>query len=427
MNILTRNNTKSVYPGIIKGNFTVPSSKSFVQRALTCSLLAKGVTTIEQVGKSDDETAVLELIQKIGVEVVRKGENIRIKSVGFSPKNDLELYIGESGLAARMLTPILSNSLYQIKLNGGGSILSRPMHFFDDVLNRVGVSFQSNNGHLPFDIQGPLIPKSIEVDGSLSSQFITGVIYGYIASPLLRNEKITILNPSSIPYIELSLAVLKLFGVELEYKENSIQFNGPYTLRPAHIVAEGDWSGAAFFLIAGAIFGSVEINNLSLNSTQADKKIVEALTDFGAQLLVDNNANTVTVKKNLYQAFEFDATHCPDLFPPLAVLASYGNGTSKIKGIHRLVHKESNRALVLQKELGKLGARLRIEGDTMLIEPSKTISSTMTIDPHGDHRIAMAASIMTLGVKKPIKIDHPQVVNKSFPTFFDVLESIRIS
>ena len=316
-----------------------------------------------------------------------------------------------------MITPILANANFPIHLNGHGSLLNRPMNQFDAILNDLGVNFQSNEGKLPFQIQGPLKPQNIKIDGSLSSQFVTGLILGFVASPLLKNETIEVVNPTSIPYIELTLDVLRNFGVELKFENNKIQFAGPYKLKETEISIEGDWSSASFFLVAAAIQGDITIHGLNIESKQADRKILEALQDFGAEILLDNG---IRIIKNQSKAFEFDATHCPDLFPPLAVLASFGKGESKIKGVSRLIHKESNRAQTIQSELTKMGAKISIVGDEMLIQGIENVNSA-EINPHGDHRIAMSCAIMALKADKPTTIQDSEVVNKSFPDFYNFL------
>lgn len=412
-----------IYPSKIAGEVVIPASKSFTQRALTCALIAKGKTLIHNAGDSDDEMAVLKLIQDAGAKVTRLPDALLIESEGFDPTRPLSLSIHESGLATRMLTPVLANSSKPIQLTGKGSILNRPMDFFDEVLRDLEVEFASNEGKLPFHFTGKLKPKSRTIDGSLSSQFITGLIYGYVASDQLRKEIITIENPTSVPYIHLTLEVLKSFGVELKFENNQICFDGPYELKGTNLAVEGDWSSASFLLVAGAIAGEVKVKNLSLTSEQADKRMLDALKDFGATVLTSND--TVYIKQKEKKGFDFDATHCPDLFPPLAVLASYAKTSSRIKGVHRLTHKESNRTEAILSELGKMGAIIDVEEDTMIIHPAEEIKSA-TIDPHGDHRMAMAASVMALGAKTSSRILKSTVVNKSFPTFFDLFRSLQI-
>jgi 3-phosphoshikimate 1-carboxyvinyltransferase len=406
----------------VEGSLKIPPSKSHAQRVLACALISQETTLIKNLGNSDDELAVFQLIKDAGARVLQNEDEIKIQGIDFKNEGMPSLNINESGLATRMLTPIVANFGLNIELTGKGSILKRPMGQFDELMTSLGVDFQSNTGKLPFRINGPLIPKSIQIDGSLSSQFVTGLILGYIASPLLRNEIIEVINPTSIPYIELTFEVLREFGVYLKLEENKIRFQGPYQLKSTEITVEGDWSSASFFLVAAAINGDIQVDGLNLNSKQADRKLLKALKDFGATI---NFGDGIRVSKNETNAFTFDATHCPDLFPPLAVLASFAKGISKIKGVNRLKHKESDRASTIQSELTKMGAKIQIVGDEMIINGIDEVHPAM-INPHGDHRIAMAAGIMALSAQSgSVVIQNSEVVKKSFPDFFECLEQLN--
>ena len=408
------------------GTIRIPSSKSHAQRALALSMIAQGQSCLKNIGQSEDEQAVLKVVQEVTNGITIKGNNTYINGVNANEILGKTYSIGESGLATRMLTPILANSSNALVLRGQGSILTRPMHFFNAVLPHLHVDFNCNEGKLPFHIQGPLVPKDTVVDGSLSSQFVTGVLYGFIASPLLRNEVLHIENLASRPYFELSIDVLRSFGVNLNFEHNQIQFNGPYTLKPATIQIEGDWSSASFLLIAGALSGKISISNLQQHSKQADKAILTVLADFGAQL--DWEDDTLTVTQKTKHAFHFDATNCPDLFPPLAVLAAFGNGKSTIKGISRLTHKESNRALTIQQEFQKVGITITLDydSDLMTINPISTYSGGI-IDSHNDHRIAMAGAILALNASEPITIMQAEAVKKSFVEFWECLEKLEVT
>ncbi len=413
----------NIYPSSdVKGEITIPASKSCSQRALACALIVKGKTRIYNLGESDDELAALDILRQTGAQINKFENYTEILSLGIEKLENLKVNCNESGLSSRMFTPLLSTSKNQVLLKGEGSLIKRPMHFFDGLMKDLNVKFSSNEGKLPFHIKGPLVPKDLVVDGSLSSQFITGVIYAYVASPYLRNEVLTILNPTSIPYIELSLSVLKEFGVNLELENNQIKFSGPYELQETEINIEGDWSSASFFLVLAAINGELKINNLNANSNQADIAILKALKDYGAE--IDQQENSVFIRKYKANPFVFDATHCPDLFPPLAVLACFANGMSTIKGVHRLYAKESNRAIALQEELGKMGAKITIEKDEMHIE-SIFYAKPAIINSHGDHRIAMAAAILASRASKYISIENAKVVNKSFPSFYKLLQKVK--
>ncbi len=403
----------------IVGHITVPASKSHAQRLLALAMACSGKSVLFGLGQSADELAALSVLKSAGCVITYEDNKTEVIGLPDWALKSNEFNVGESGLSARMLTPMLSNASFSIQLTGEGSLLTRPMHFIDSLFKDTQVKSTSTSGCLPLTLCGPLQPKSLELDGSLSSQFITGVLYSYVTSPLLRKATLTIKNPTSIPYIELSLKTLREFGVDLTLENNAIELNGPYTLKPVHLHVEGDWSSASFFIVAAAIHGSIAFENLDLSSKQADKRILDAILKFGANLQI---AKTISVSKQANHSFEFDATHCPDLFPPLAVLASQANAPCRIRGVHRLTHKESNRTLAIMQEFAKFGIEIELEDDEMVIHPNHNLSIPKTIDTHNDHRIAMACAILGTLCKEPVTLENAQVVNKSFPTFYKVLE-----
>jgi 3-phosphoshikimate 1-carboxyvinyltransferase len=286
-------------------------------------------------------------------------------------------------------------------------------------LKQLGVEVTTQNGYLPIQVKGPLKGGDCYVDGSVSSQFLTGLL---MALPLAtKDSTLFVTDLKSKPYIDMTLALLADFGIRIthdDYQKFSIQGNQKYKAQSYQI--EGDWSGAAFLLVAGAIAGQVTVTNLSAYSTQADKAILQALQMAGAYLSIE--ANQVTVTHKPLSAFVFDATHCPDLFPPLVALAAHCKGTSVITGAKRLLHKESNRALSLSQEFGKMGIKIEVYGDQMQITGGEIQSAD--VHSHNDHRIAMACATATLFGSATVTIDAAEAINKSYPTFFDDLATI---
>lgn len=412
-----QNNKEARLEGIIQ----IPPSKSYAQRVLACALISQNKTVIHNLGTSNDELAALDIVKSSNRNVVEENGVVSISGEGrFEIPTEMVDY-RESGLSSRMFTPVLATSTQSLKLNGRGSLLARPMEIFDQLFPQLDVKFQSTKGKLPFHILGPMQPRNIEIDGSLSSQFITGFIYGFCGSENLSNEKMTLINPKSVPYIQLSLEVLKEFGIDLKIENNAIQFDGPYEFKEAQIQIEGDWSSASFFLVAAAIMGELTFTNMNPNSRQADLKMLEAIEGYGARIKWEQG--NLIVQKNENRGFEFDATDCPDLFPPLAVLASFADGESRIKGVKRLFAKESDRAATIQSELGKLGANIRVEDDVMVIHPAGKPKS-FQVDSCNDHRIAMACAIYGLKLDQAIEISNAEAVNKSFPSFYELLKSV---
>jgi len=407
-----------INPSTLTGSIDASRSKSDMQRACAASLLHLGTTFIHEPGNCNDDIAALDVIQKLGASIKVRGNEIEIKSNGVQPVND-EINCGESGLGIRMFTPIAALCNRTLEMNGSGSLLKRPMDFFDQIFPLLGISISSNEGKLPIQVTGPLKPTSIDVDGSLSSQFLTGLLMAYSASKA-QNVVINVRNLKSKPYIDMTLKVLKSFGMQLpvvsSYEKFSFLDLSPANIPdPIHYTIEGDWSGAAFLFVAGAISGKVIIKGMKSDSPQADRKILQAIEDSGAQIeFIDER---YIVSPSALSAFKFDATECPDLFPPLVALASYCKGTTEILGANRLTHKESNRALTLQDVFGKMGVKVDLQGDRMFVHGGGKILSAH-VHSHHDHRIAMAAAVAALGAEGNITIDDAEAIDKSYPDFY---------
>jgi 3-phosphoshikimate 1-carboxyvinyltransferase len=421
----------TVHPNSIKGEQVAPASKSSMQRACAAALIHRGTTTILNPGHSNDDLAALDVIQKLGAIVqLEQSSNekynptsITVLSDGVKPIGT-NMNCGESGLGIRMFTPIAALSDQTITIEGEGSLLKRPMHFFDTIFPKLGIEIESKDGYLPIQIKGPLKPANIEVDGSLSSQFLTGLLMAYAASDA-TNALIHVKDLKSKPYIDLTLAVLNAFGWNVQHQQyERFEFLAHPPLA-AHInyTVEGDWSGAAFLLVAGAIAGPITVKGLQLDSMQADKAVMQALKAAGASIKINEDQIFIGPAKDSAEmsiqlkAFEFDATDCPDLFPPLVALAAVCDGVTTLHGVSRLAHKESDRGLTLQTEFAKLGIRIELNQDTMLVYGGTGIHGAEVFSQH-DHRIAMACGIAALSADAPITITDAEAVNKSYTDFF---------
>ena len=419
----------TIQPSQLKGIIQAPASKSSMQRACAAALLAKGTSTIYNPGHSNDDKAALDIIQKLGASVEINNEELAIKNSGFpftTHHSPLTIDCGESGLSIRMFTPIVALGDKEITINGSGSLEKRPMDFFDDILPQLGVKITSNDGKLPMTVQGPLVPANIEVDGSLSSQFLTGLLMAYSAADA-NDVSIKVKNLKSKPYIDLTLDVMKQFGMNVPENKNYKEFvfhsvpthDSPLTTH--QYTVEGDWSGGAFLLVAGAIAGSITIRGLDLSSTQADRAIMDAMMSANAAIAME--AKGIQSHPGGVRGFEFDATDCPDLFPPLVALAAYCKGETKIKGVRRLKHKESNRAVTLQDEFDLMGVSIDIEDDTMIIHGVGVVKGA-DVSSHHDHRIAMACAVAALGANSETVIEDAYAVKKSYPDFYYDLQGL---
>ena len=411
----------TISPGAISGTVTANPSKSAMQRAVAAALLSNGTSIIRNPGLSNDCLAALDVAGKLGAVIKRNEDHIEITSKGVFPSaENNEFNCGESGLGIRMFTPIAALSDQAITINGHGSLTTRPMDFFEQVLPQLDVKCKTREGKLPLNIQGPLKAKNITIDGSLSSQFLTGLLMAYGA--VAEDVTITVKDLKSKPYIALTLQLMEQFGVQVKEEQfEKFHFGKHQAYKAGEYTVEGDWSGAAFLLVAAAVAGKAEVHHLNTQSAQSDKAILEALEKAGAGLLP--GVFTVIVQKNKLQAFDFDATDCPDLFPPLVALAANCEGTTKIIGVNRLAHKESDRGKTLQEEFGKMGIAIELHGDEMLVHGGTGIKGAV-VKSHNDHRIAMACAVAALTADAPVVIEDAEAINKSYPEFYEHLEKI---
>jgi 3-phosphoshikimate 1-carboxyvinyltransferase len=434
----------TIEPSFLKGSIQAPTSKSSMQRACAAALLSAGETLIRNPGYSNDDRAALGVIRALGaiVSLLEDG-TLKVlppekgswlgKNSGGDP---FTVNCGESGLGIRMFAPIIALSEKLITVNGEGSLLSRPMDFFDEIFPQLGIRVISNKGKLPLQIQGPLQPRNIEIDGSLSSQFLTGLLMAYAAAGA-NDVSIRVNNLKSKPYIDLTLQVMKHFGWEVENRHYEEFYFGAQPegqrLQPSHprtvaYTVEGDWSGGAFLLVAGAIAGPITIKGLDIHSTQADKAILQALKDCGAVTSlrkeeIEIGPAEMNASGPMFKAFHFDATDCPDLFPPLVALAAYCEGETVIAGVNRLAHKESDRGLTLQQEFGKFGIEIQLQGDRMIIRGGAGVKGAEVHSRH-DHRIAMACAVAALRAQGETIIEEAQAIDKSYPDYYDHLRQL---
>ena len=441
----------TINPSALTGTILAPASKSSMQRACAAALLRAGETVIRHPGYSNDDKAALGVIRDLGAAVTEQPDgSLLVKSQGMTEAGRTwtgrldhgapQVNCGESGLGLRMFAPIIALSDKAIHVTGEGSLVRRPMDFFDEIFPLLGIRVVSNGGKLPLEIQGPLQPRNIEIDGSLSSQFLTGLLFAFAAADAgARGVTIRVRDLKSKPYIDLTLSVMKHFGWEVEHdnyevfrfpaerqldrRQRQQGASGPARDQIIYTV-EGDWSGGAFLLVAGAVAGPITVRGLEEWSTQADKAILQALCDCGATVEIRESEMLIgPAAAGGLKAFSFDATDCPDLFPPLVALAAYCEGVTTIKGVSRLAHKESNRGLTLQDEFGKMGLRIQLDGDRMHVHGGGTLNGAKVHSRH-DHRIAMACAVAALKAGGPVTIAEAGAIDKSYPDFYRDIQGL---
>jgi 3-phosphoshikimate 1-carboxyvinyltransferase len=271
------------------------------------------------------------------------------------------------------------------------------------------------------EVCGPVQGGEIEVDGSVSSQFLTGLL---MALPLAAEDTtIAVENAVSKPYLDMTIDLASKFGVNIQHNDyEEFYVEGGQKYEATDLTIEGDWSAAAMLLVAGAVAGSVTVKNISTLSKQADVAVCDALVRAGAELI--SEAKSVTAVNRPLQAFEFDATECPDLFPALATLAAAAEGVSTLVGTRRLEHKESNRAEAIAKEFGRLGIEVDLSADNVMKIRGGKITGGVEVDSHGDHRMAMTLAVAGLISDKGVTIRGAECVAKSYPNFFEDINSL---
>ena len=450
----------------------MPCSKSFAQRAIIAAALSEGVSVLRGYSPCGDNESAIAVARALGAEVTvglsyasgnvaKDGSALTIKGIGAKRKSLKlnTLHTGESGLLTRMMIPLLSVlNDGDIRVTGEKTLTGRPLKGAPEIMSAFGVRLvqageraaNSASGpadaaevFVPLDIKGSLNAGKASISGVSGSQIISGLL---MALPLLEEDTVIELNnPKSIPYLFITMDVMKAFGVKVwcdmeggeEFAESkdwsdctSITFHikGGQAYKAADMDIEGDWSSAANFLVAGAVFGRVELTGLDTKSLQADLSIMDILMEAGAslsQLGDDDPKGLIHVQRAPLSAFEVDAANCPDLFPIVAVLAAFCEGTSRISGVGRLANKESDRGKAILEMLTKMGVNAKIAGDKLIVEGHSLARRALThtllrggsFTSHHDHRMVMALRVAGIGADSPIEIDDTQCVAKSFPTF----------
>ena len=497
----TRSNLE---PGVVISDPEVPCSKSFAQRAIIAAALASGTSHLRGYTPCGDNEAAIRVAENLGAKVDRNGGELIITGISAAlgdlatlPANGVSgepallpggqdksflpegvapglptLHVGESGLLTRMMIPVMAQLCPgPVVFTGEKTLLGRPLTGAREIMEALGASVTSVDQsdaevpspvRVPLTVQGPLAATRAEISGKHGSQIISGLLMALPFSQ--KNTSLIVREPKSIPYMFITVEVLKKFGIKIGNDmlggRDFIESGGDWSLcteivfkvkggqrfKAADIDLEGDWSAAANFLVAGAIFGKVEMEGLDTTSLQADLSIMDILMDAGASLSqLDGDKGSITVQRAPLKAFAVDASNCPDLFPIVSVLAAFCQGTSRIAGVGRLANKESDRAKAIVEMLTQMGVKAYVEGDELMVEGHSlaqrllahkacAASCSPASQPgllkggkytsHHDHRMVMALKVASLGADSPIVIDDETCVEKSFPDFLDMFSRI---
>lgn len=401
------------------GTITAPPSKSDVHRAIICAALSGGVCTITPVALSNDIKATIGCVEALGAKTSIDKDILTVDGTDIFKNKSATLDCIESGSTLRFLIPVAAAGGIDAEFTGSGSLVTRPIGLYNDILPDKGVTLDSNNG-LPLKIGGKLKAGVFKVPGNISSQFISGLLF---ALPLLRGDSDIILTSpiQSAGYINMTIRTMEKFGIEVDVTDTGWHVRGSQRYIPSDYKTDGDWSQAAFFLVSGAINGEITVNNLNTDSKQGDRKIAELLREFGAEVIQE--ADSATVKKSKLSAIEINASQIPDLVPALAVCASFAEGTTKIINAERLRIKESDRLKSTAALINSLGGNAVELPDGLEITGSEKLTGG-TAKGFNDHRIVMSAAVCAAGAQNPIICTDALSVNKSYPEFFNDYNSV---
>ncbi|MBR5018538.1 MAG: type I 3-dehydroquinate dehydratase [Bacteroidales bacterium] len=429
----------------LQGDVTLPASKSFAQRAILLAALTTGTTKLYGVTHCDDTDAAIGVARALFADVTLEGTTLTIEGHqdircdGLRVR-DNELFVGESGLLARLCIPLAGLSREPVLITGEKTLLQRKVDDQRSALRKLGLRLSfTGRSHLPVTVRGPLRSGLAEVEGSKGSQMISGLL---LALSQRRGESTLLIDGvTSEPYIRLTTYIASFFGLsgydcpELANPDEETRENGSRTwyIEPEQKITpvlglevERDWSAAAMLLVAGALAGDLTFRGLDLHSRQSDAAIYHLLKQNIVDIVHDPEKNTISVRRSILCPFYYDITDAPDLFAPLFVMACFAGGDSILAGIGRLKNKESDRAATFAEEFRKLGVRTSVSHGEMTIygQEDRRLRAA-ACSSHGDHRLAMALTVASLFADGPVEIDDTDCIAKSFPGFLEIFEKLK--
>ncbi len=403
-----------IEPSFLEGEITPPPSKSMLHRAIICASLSNGKSIIRNVNYSKDINATIDAFIKAGVDVIKQADSIIINSDGkirFSENE--EINCNESGSTLRFLIPLFSQNNIGIYFTGKDSLMTRPLSVYEKLYKKSGITYTLQDSKL--HVQGRLPAGEYNIPGNVSSQFISGLLFHL--PRLGENSKINIVGKlESENYVKMTIDMLLKFGIKIFQAGGSYIIPGNQKYISTDIEIESDFSQLAFFAVAGILNGDIRCRNIDLNSLQGDKAIVKIIANSHGYIKYINN--TLFVKKSQTEAIDVDVSQIPDLAPILSLLLAHSSGESRLLNTQRLVFKESNRLLSTYDTLVKLGVECQIDNNALVITETPIFKGGV-FDTYNDHRIAMMVSIASVCAKEPIIINNAEVVNKSYPAFYD--------
>lgn len=412
-----------IYPSKCSGEIKIPSSKSMGHRAIICASLANGKSIISNLDYSDDILATIDGMRKLGANIQCEKDRLIIEGIeNFDSLKDKIIDCNESGSTLRFFIPIFSLTGDKISFTGRNRLLKRPQKIYEEIFKEQNLYYFQDEDKI--EIKGKLKAKEYFIDGNISSQFISGLLF---TLPLLEENSIININPpfESASYIDLTMEVLKEFGITIN-KVTPLKFEiqGGQKYIAKDYKVEGDFSQLAFFAVLGALNNDLKCIGVKHNSKQGDKAIIDILKKSGVK--IEEIEEGYLIHKGKIKDCEIDLGDCPDLGPILNVLAMYGEGEFKIFNAGRLRLKESDRISAMEEELKKIGVEIKTTEDEIKILGKRNYLGDIEFFGHKDHRIVMSLAIAGTMLDKPIIIDGAEAVEKSYPKFFQDLESLNI-
>ncbi len=403
----------------IKGFVTAPPSKSYTIRGLMCGSLAHGQSRIINPLGSDDTVAAVRVLRRLGVKIRQRKTEWFIEGKPFQAATG-DLFCGDSAATLRFMMALGSMVPGGCRLTAGDSLSKRPVQTLVDALKQIGVSCTSNLGFPPVDVNGNGTGGgTVFMPGDISSQFVSALL---LLAPLVGNGlQIKLSTPlESRPYVLMTLDIMQWFGISVAFNEKMDEFTVvPQDYRPTRYRVEGDWSSASYLLALGALNGETTVNELSLETMQGDRMILEFLQNMGADIEVKNNS--IYTRQSNLKPLQADLTDCPDLLPTVAVMAAVAAGNSVLTGIARARLKESDRVQAVCDNLNRMGIKTITEENSLIVQGGRPHGAV--IDSYNDHRIAMAFSLLGTMVGRTV-ITQAECVNKTYPEFWLVLQNL---
>ena len=413
-----------IYPSKLRGEVCIPSSKSMGHREIICAGLAKGLSVVHNVSMSKDIAATMRCLRALGVGIEELPDtaarfSLRIRGVEKLQAVTAGADCGESGSTLRFFIPLAATLNQPFTFTGGGKLVERPLQAYYDIFQEQGVSYATENGGLPLRVQGRLHPGHYRLPGNVSSQYVTGLL---LALPLLEGpSEIEITTPlESSAYVDMTLSCLRKYGIKIEnvdgdHRRYIVPGGQQYQGREGAV--EGDWSQAAFWLVAGCLGADITCKGLAYDSLQGDMVVMELLQSMGAVL--EQMPQGLKTLSHGTEGITIDASNCPDIIPIMTVLAAVSRGTTEIIKAGRLRFKECDRLQAISTELRKLGADIEEKPEGLLVKGKpEGLKGGVEVDAWNDHRIAMSLAVASCACQEPVLLRGAESVQKSYPGFW---------